>query len=66
MNLDRGYDSDKTRCALGELGFIGEIARRGVPASIQAGKRWVVERCRAWMNSFGRLRRCTEKYLRAL
>lgn len=41
VNLDRGYDSDKTRIALTELGFTGEIARKGVPAPIQAGKRWV-------------------------
>lgn len=50
MSLDRGYDSDKTRSAPGELGFTGEIARKGIPAPIQAGKRWVVERSHAWMN----------------
>ena len=61
VNLDRGYDSDKTRAALEELGFTGEIARKGVPAPIQAGTRWVVERSHAWMNGFGKLRRCTEK-----
>ncbi|MFE2603612.1 IS5 family transposase [Streptomyces mirabilis] len=61
VNLDRGYDSDKTRAALEELGFTGEIARKGVPAPIQADKRWVVERSHAWMNGFGKLRRCTEK-----
>jgi hypothetical protein len=61
VNLDRGYDSDKTRAALVGLGFTGEIARKGVPAPIQAGKRWVVERSHAWMNGFGKLRRCTEK-----
>jgi transposase len=61
VNLDRGYDSDKTRAAPEELGFTGEIARKGVPAPIQAGKRWVVERSHAWMNGFGKLRRCTEK-----
>ncbi|KAF5999303.1 IS5 family transposase [Streptomyces sp. WAC00263] len=61
VNLDRGYDSDKTRAALEELGFTGEIAHKGVPAPIQAGKRWVVERSHAWMNGFGKLRRCTEK-----
>ncbi|MFI2431918.1 IS5 family transposase [Streptomyces sp. NPDC018693] len=66
VNLDRGYDSDKTRCALGELGLTGEIARKGVPAPIQAGKRWVVERSHAWMNSFGKLRRCTEKHSRVV
>lgn len=66
VNLDRGYDSDKTRSALGELGFTGEIARKGIPAPIQAGKRWVVERSHAWMNGFGKLRRCTEKRSRVV
>lgn len=61
VNLDRGYDSAKTRTALAELGFTAEIARKGVPAPIQAGKRWVVERAHSWMNGFGKLRRCTEK-----
>lgn len=61
VNLDRGYDSAKTRCALVELGFTSEIARKGVPAPIQAGKRWVVERTHSWMNGFGKLRRCTDK-----
>ncbi|MEV7872752.1 IS5/IS1182 family transposase, partial [Streptomyces sp. NPDC088124] len=46
---------------LRELGFTGAIARKGVPAPIQAGKRWVVERTHSWMNSYGKLRRCTEK-----
>lgn len=59
--MDRGYDSAKTRAALDELGFTGDIARKGVPAPLQAGKRWVVERTHAWMNGFGKLRRCTEK-----
>lgn len=36
-NLDRGYDNNKSRTLLRELGFIGEIARKGVPAPIQAG-----------------------------
>lgn len=66
VNLDRGYDSDKTRAALAELGFTGEIARKGLPAPIQAGKRWVVERGHAWMNGFGKLRRCTEKRSRVV
>lgn len=61
VNLDRGYDSAKTRTALEESGFTAEIARKGVPAPIQAGKRWVVERAHSWMNGFGKLRRCTEK-----
>jgi hypothetical protein len=44
VNLDRGYDSNTSRVLLRELGFTGEIARKGVLAPIQAGKRWVVER----------------------
>ncbi|GHF36309.1 hypothetical protein GCM10010359_43930 [Streptomyces morookaense] len=40
VNLDRGYGSKKSRSTLGELGFTGEIARKGVPAPIQVGKRW--------------------------
>lgn len=59
--LDRGYDSDVNRSLLAELGFVGEIAQRGLPAPVQVGKRWVVERTHAWMNGFGKLRRCTEK-----
>ena len=42
-HLDRGYDSTVTRQLLDELGFDGAIARKGVPAPIQAGTRWVVE-----------------------
>lgn len=61
VNLDRGYDSAKTRAALEEFGFTGAIACKGVPAPIQAGKRWVIERTHGWMNGFGKLRRCTEK-----
>ncbi|SNT44667.1 Transposase DDE domain-containing protein [Actinacidiphila glaucinigra] len=61
VNLDRGWDSAKTRAALEEFGFTGTIAHKGVPAPIQAGKRWVIERTHGWMNGFGKLRRCTEK-----
>ncbi|WP_331754059.1 MULTISPECIES: IS5 family transposase [unclassified Streptomyces] len=61
VNLDRGYDSTKSRVLIGELGFSAEIARKGVPAPIQAGKRWVVERTHSWMNDYGKLRRCTER-----
>ena len=44
VHLDRGYDSGKTRDLLDILGFHGEIAVKGVPAPIQAGRRWPVER----------------------
>jgi transposase len=60
-HLDAGYDSGVTRDLLAELGFDGEVSRKGVPAPIQVGKRWVVERTHAWMNGFGKLRRCTDK-----
>lgn len=60
VHLDRGYDSGVTRRLLDELGFTGEIARKGLPAPVQAGTRWVVERTQAWMNGFGKLRCCTE------
>jgi Transposase DDE domain len=43
-HLDAGYDSTVTRQLLDELGFDGQIARRGIPAPIQASTRWVVER----------------------
>lgn len=61
VHLDRAYDGGPTRALLAELGFDGAIARKGVPAPVQAGARWVVERTHAWMNGYGKLRRCTEK-----
>lgn len=61
VHLDRGYASTTTRALLDALGFDGAIARNGVPAPIQAGSRWVVERAHSWMNGYGKLRRCTEK-----
>ena len=61
VHLDRGYDSTLTRALLDALGFDGAIARKGVPAPIQAGSRWVVERSHSWLNGYGKLRRCTEK-----
>jgi hypothetical protein len=60
-HLDAGYDSTITRNLLDTLGFDGQISRKGVPAPIQVGKRWVVERTHAWMNGYGKLRRCTDK-----
>ena len=61
IHLDRGYDGNPTRALLDALGFDGAIARKGIPAPIQAGSRWVVERSHGWMNGYGKLRRCTEK-----
>jgi len=65
VHLNRGYDSSVTRTLLADLGFPGEIARKGA-APLQVGKRWVVERTHAWMNGYGKLRRCTEKASRVV
>jgi transposase len=61
VHLDAGYAGGPTAALLTEFGFAGTIARKGVPAPIQAGTRWVVERTHAWMNGYGKLRRCTER-----
>jgi hypothetical protein len=61
MHLDRAYDNNPTRELLDELELHGEIARKGVPAPIQVGKRWVVERTNSWMNGYGKIRRCTDR-----
>ena len=61
MHLDRGYDSAKTRDLLEILGYDPHIAAKGVPAPIQAGHRWPVERLHSWMNGYGKLRRLTDK-----
>jgi transposase len=66
VHLDRGYDGSPSRALLDEFGFDGAIARKGVPAPIQAGSRWVVERTHSWMNGYGKLRRCTEKLQRTV
>lgn len=60
-HLDRGYDSAPTRALLEGLAITGVIARKGLPAPLQVGKRWVIERTHAWMNGYGKLRRCTER-----
>jgi hypothetical protein len=61
VHLDGAYTGSPTAALLAELGFTGAIARKGVPAPVQVGPRWVVERTHAWMNGYGKLRRCTER-----
>jgi hypothetical protein len=61
VHLDAGYDYQPCRQALAARGMVGEIATRGVPAPIQAGRRWVIERTHAWGNQYGKLRWCTER-----
>lgn len=60
-HLDAGYDSGRRRDLLAELGCDGEISRNGVPAPIQVGNRRVVAQTHSWMNSYGKLRRCTDQ-----
>ena len=60
-HLNTGYDSSPTRQTLAGLGFTGQIARRGTPAPLQAGRRWPVERTHSWMNGFGKLHRMTDR-----
>jgi transposase len=61
VHLDAGYDYQPCRQVLTDRGMAGEIAARGVPAPIQVGRRWVIERTHAWGNQYGKLRWCTER-----
>src|SRR4029453_19246219 len=61
VHLDAGYDYQPCRQALAARGMVGEIATRGVPARVQASRRWPVERTHAWGNQYGKLRWCTER-----
>jgi transposase len=60
-HLDAGYDYQPCRRLLAEREMVGQIATRGIPAPIQAGRRWVIERTHAWGNQYGTLRWCTER-----
>jgi transposase len=66
VHLDAGYDYQPCRQVLADHGMAGEIAARGVPAPIQAGRRWVIERTHAWGNQYGKLRWCTERRRRVV
>jgi transposase len=61
VHLDAGYDYQPCRQVLTERGMVGQIATRGLPAPIQAGRRWVIERPHAWGNQDGKQRWCTER-----
>jgi hypothetical protein len=61
VHLDRGDDSGRTRTLLAARGCEAEVARRGVPAPITAGLRWVGERTTAWTNAHTKLVWCTER-----
>jgi transposase len=61
VHLDAGYDYQTCRAVLAARGMVGKIAARGLPAPVQAGRRWPVERTHAWANQYGKLRWCTER-----
>ena len=61
VHLDSAYDGQPSRQVLEDHLLVGEIAAKGVPAPVQVGKRWVVERTQSWMNGYGKLRRCFER-----
>ncbi|MFF1628782.1 transposase [Streptomyces sp. NPDC058272] len=61
LSLDAGYDYQPVRVDLAERGITGRITQRGTTVPIQTDGRWVCERTNAWMNNFGKLRRCTER-----
>jgi hypothetical protein len=61
VHLDAGYDYQPCRQVLTKRGMVGQIATRGVPAPVRAGRRWVVEHTHAWGNQDGKLRWCTER-----
>ncbi len=61
VHLDAGYDYQPCRQVLADRELAGEIATRGIPAPVQAGRRWVIERTHAWGNQYGKLRWCTER-----
>jgi hypothetical protein len=44
VHLDAGYDYQPCRKVLAARGMVGEITMRGLPAPIQASRRWPVER----------------------
>jgi hypothetical protein len=61
VHLDRGYDSNVTRERLKERGLKAEIAKKGQPAPLQAGQRWVIERTNSWHDAHKKLVWCTER-----
>src|SRR5215208_4319203 len=61
IHLDRAYDSLLTRERLRKRGLIAQIAKKGQPAPLQAGQRWVSERTNSWHNAHKKLMWCTER-----
>jgi IS5 family transposase len=61
VHLDRAYDSKVTREILERRSLVGVISKKGEPAPLKAGMRWVVERTNSWSNAHKKLLWCTER-----
>ena len=66
IHLDRAYDSLLTRERLRERNLIAEIAKKGQPAPLHSGQRWVSERTNSWHNAHKKLVWCTERVGRVI
>jgi hypothetical protein len=65
-SLDRAYDSKITTEILAERSLIGVISKKGTPAPLKAGMRWIVERTNSWHNAYKKLLWCTERESRVI
>jgi hypothetical protein len=61
VHLDRAYDSRVAREILQSRELIGVISKRGEPAPLKGGMRWIVERTNSWHNAHKKLLWCTER-----
>jgi Transposase DDE domain len=66
IHLDRAYDSLLTRERLRERNLIAQIAKKGQPAPLSSGQRWVSERTNSWHNAHKKLVWCTERVGRVI
>jgi hypothetical protein len=62
VHLDAGYDYHPAGRSWPSAGWWARSPHRGIPAPVQAGRRWVIERTHAWGNQYGKLRWCTERH----
>lgn len=68
LHLDRGYDSNRTRRRLADVGITDAVIQlRGtkVPGAkkqpVRLGLRWIVEATNSWWSNYGQLRRSTDR-----
>jgi hypothetical protein len=66
VHLDHAYDSATIRRDLAAYLLFGEIPRKGKPAPVQPGLRWVIERTNSWQNAHKKLVWCTERVGRVI